>query len=55
MRPTYIEDKSFEKINFTESPLERGEYDNCQFTNCDFSNTDLSYPVLQTVNSLAAT
>lgn len=31
-----IEDQTFEKINYTISPLLKGEYENCQFNNCDF-------------------
>src|SRR6478672_4017142 len=41
MEAVYIEDQSFDKINFTETPLETGDYDKCSFTNCDFSGTDL--------------
>jgi len=39
---TYIEEKSFNKINFQTAQLQIGEYDNCVFNNCDFSNADLS-------------
>ena len=38
----YIEDKEFDKLVFSDKPLEKGEYENCIFTNCDFSNADLS-------------
>ncbi len=42
MKEVYIEEKSFEKINFHEYPLTKGAYVNCIFKHCDFSNTDLS-------------
>ena len=32
----------FEKKDFREAPLEKGEYEQCQFVHCDFSNADLS-------------
>ncbi|MCW3103152.1 MAG: pentapeptide repeat-containing protein [Bacteroidetes bacterium] len=38
----YTEGKRFDKINFTEQQLEKGEYENCTFANCNFSATDLS-------------
>lgn len=42
MEQIYIEDKTFDRINFNEKLLQKGEYDACNFINCDFSNTDLS-------------
>ncbi len=39
---TYIEDKTYNKLNFLTAPLQKGEYENCIFNNCDFSNADLS-------------
>lgn len=38
----YIENKVFEKINYSEKELPKGEYDNCSFVDCTFSNSDLS-------------
>ena len=38
----YIQDKTFEKINFNEVSPEPAEYENCIFFNCDFSYVDLS-------------
>jgi fluoroquinolone resistance protein len=35
-------DKSFDKENFTQAHLQKGEYENCVFNQCDFSNSDLS-------------
>src|SRR4051812_17083037 len=37
-----IENKTFDKNNFTASPLTKGEYEYCVFKDCDFSNTDLT-------------
>ncbi len=36
------ENKIFTKIDFTQSPLEKGEYENCTFRNCNFYETNLS-------------
>ena len=36
------ENQTFDKINFTASPLPKGEYELCVFNSCDFSNTDLA-------------
>lgn len=37
-----IDSLTYERVNFTESPLIKGEYENCSFNGCDFSYTDLS-------------
>lgn len=42
MTAKYIEDKTFEKQNFSEKPLPKAEYENCTFASCDFSDGDLS-------------
>src|SRR5436190_21274963 len=42
MEEHYIADKTFEKKNFAEESLAKGEYENCSFTLCNFSGTDLS-------------
>lgn len=34
--------ETFEKIDFTEKPLARGEYEECIFLQCNFSDSDLS-------------
>jgi len=39
---TYTEDKTFDKVDFTEKPLAKGEYESCTFLHCNFSNSDLS-------------
>ncbi|MHB9054800.1 MAG: pentapeptide repeat-containing protein [Paludibacteraceae bacterium] len=42
MEKAYISEKIFEKIDYQNNPLAKGEYENCHFRNCDFSNRDLS-------------
>lgn len=42
MEGSYIAEKIFENINYTETPLTKGEYERCSFVRCDFSNADLS-------------
>lgn len=42
MGRTFIQDKRFEGVDFTEQRLEKGEYENCSFNNCFFAHTDLS-------------
>lgn len=42
MAKTYIDDKTFEKVDFSENPLIKGDYTNCTFLNSIFSNSDLS-------------
>jgi len=41
IRP-FFEEEEYSGIDFTTTPLTRGEYDNCEFTNCQFAGTDLS-------------
>lgn len=42
MEKTYIEDKTFDKVDFTNTPINKGEYENCVFLNCDLSNSNLA-------------
>ncbi len=42
MNKAYITDKKFEKTDFTQSPLAKGEYESCTFSNCNFSSTGLA-------------
>lgn len=42
MEKVYIESKSFERVDFTENILAKGDYEHCTFVNCNFSNVDLS-------------
>ncbi len=41
MNKTYFEDQVFEKVNFSETPMDKGDYEQCRFEYCDFSNADL--------------
>lgn len=41
MDAVFEEDRIFDTINYTITPLAKGDYENCDFLNCDFSNTDL--------------
>jgi fluoroquinolone resistance protein len=43
MDVAYITEKIFDKNNFKDNPLPKGDYENCTFKNCEFSNADLSY------------
>lgn len=38
----YQQDKTFDKLNFSATPLTKDEYENCVFKNCEFSNTDFA-------------
>ncbi|WP_291125797.1 pentapeptide repeat-containing protein [Flavobacterium sp. UBA6031] len=38
-----IEDKLFDRLDYTVTKLPRGEYENCRFLNCNFYNGDLSH------------
>jgi len=38
----YIEQQLFSKEDYSETPLPKGEYDNCNFRNCNFAESDLS-------------
>jgi fluoroquinolone resistance protein len=41
MNQVFIEEKTFDKIDFTQTSLERGEYEHCTFISCDLSKLDL--------------
>jgi uncharacterized protein YjbI with pentapeptide repeats len=43
MERNYFEEIVFDKKDFTETPIQKGEYEHCTFNGCDFSNTDLSH------------
>ena len=45
MERTYIQDKKFEKEDFSTNDFAIADYENCFFTNCDFSNANLSQRV----------
>lgn len=42
MSGKYIFEERFEKIDFTQEPLEQGEYDACTFIGCNFSEINLT-------------
>lgn len=42
MGQVLIEDAVYEKVDFREKALPKGDYEYCSFTGCDFSNGDLS-------------
>ncbi len=42
MQKSYLYDKQFNFVNFSEKPIEIGDYENCTFKNCIFSRTNLS-------------
>jgi fluoroquinolone resistance protein len=42
MEQVFIEEKTFDKIDFTQTPLSKGEYEYCIFLNCNLSYADLS-------------
>ena len=41
MERKYVEEKVFEKTDFTKDTLTIGDYEGCRFINCNFSNSDL--------------
>ncbi len=41
MELVFEEEKTFDKSDFTESNLAKGEYNLCKFSGCNFSNSDL--------------
>jgi fluoroquinolone resistance protein len=43
MDKIYIEEATFEQVNFDETPLQVANYESCRFIGCNFSNADLSY------------
>jgi uncharacterized protein YjbI with pentapeptide repeats len=42
MEQNYITDQQFEKVDFKEQPLKKGEYEQCTFKDCDFTKNDFS-------------
>ncbi len=42
MEQAFIEEETFNKIDFTKNPLSKGEYEYCIFLNCNLSSVDLS-------------
>jgi len=42
MNEAYVSDQNYNQLNFAESPLEMGEYENCTFQNCNLEYVNLS-------------
>ncbi len=42
MNKTYFEDQQFQGIDYSNSKMQKGDYENCIFINCLFSNANLS-------------
>jgi uncharacterized protein YjbI with pentapeptide repeats len=42
MNQPYIDSEEFKGINYTITPIVKGDYDNCTFINCNFTGIDLS-------------
>ena len=42
MNSIYISDQNYIHLNFSESPLQSSEYENCTFKNCNFEYADFS-------------
>ena len=42
MKEVFVEDKTFNAIDFSKKTLEKGEYFSCIFKNCNFFESDLS-------------
>lgn len=41
MEDLYITERIYEKTDFTQKPLPKGEYEDCSFIGCDFTNSEL--------------
>lgn len=42
MEHIFVEEKTFDKVGFTDNPLQKGEYENCVFSHCNFANSSLA-------------
>jgi len=42
MNDNYFDEEEFKKIDFTQTKIKKGEYDNCTFTECNFSDVHAS-------------
>ena len=45
MSMDYVEDQTFRQVDYTASPLPKGNYEACEFIDCNFSKADLSHVV----------
>ena len=41
MQETYTQNKTFDRIDFSQNPLIKGEYENCIFNSCNFADSNL--------------
>ncbi|MGA9212545.1 pentapeptide repeat-containing protein [Kaistella sp.] len=42
MSQAFTQDQNFNKLDFRQEPLIKGEYENCLFTNCNFEEVNLT-------------
>jgi len=42
MSPQFIDDQTFKSINFNQTTLQKGSYENCQFLDCNFATVSLA-------------
>lgn len=42
MSSNYVSDQEYNSLNFSDSPLNQGEYESCIFRNCNFEYADFS-------------
>lgn len=42
MSKNYIDEQTFERIDFTVDPLPKGEYTQCRFIHCNFAKADIA-------------
>ena len=42
MSQAFTQDQTFDKIDFSQEPLLKGEYEQCMFTNCNFEGSNLT-------------
>jgi fluoroquinolone resistance protein len=43
MGEVFIENKTYDRVDYTEIGFMKGEYENCTFSNCDFSKGSFAY------------
>lgn len=42
MQDAYSQDETFDRIDFSQNPLIKGEYENCIFNSCNFADSNLN-------------
>ena len=45
MDQVFIDNKIYNKADFSTIPFKKGEYESCKFINCDLSNADFSHTI----------